>query len=379
MKITGISFRPISIPYRIPWRNRHTEEHGAPMTHLQTSILELSTDEGITGLGEVRGVGVSQDEQDGIEHALIGQDPRQISSLIPMLEGRFGQGPFVAGVDFALHDIKARALGVPVYELLGGKFRERVPLVWTLPYLDIEDQVLQAQQMVQEGFTHAIKIKVGVPGDSEHIRAVAKAIGDVPIRPDSNRGHSKSEALRQLRELQAEGVNYELIEDPCPTNMKDYQEIGDALGRPLSVHGGIESFNDVMNVIRADAPAVQCMNVMITHFGLYRASQIVGALQIAGIGWTLGTSHDSSIKMAAGFHLATAMSNTIYPCDLLGPRLHVDDIAAQPLHIKAGYGVAPDSPGLGIELNEDVMGRWAGEESAVFVMGRLYGENGSDR
>jgi L-alanine-DL-glutamate epimerase-like enolase superfamily enzyme len=336
------------------------------MTHLQTCILELSTDEGFTGLGEVRGIGVSQEEQEGLEQALIDRDPRQISSLIPLLEGRFGQGPLIAGVDFALHDIKGKALDVPVYELLGGKFRDRVPLVWTLPYLEIEEQVLQAQEMVKQGFTHAIKMKVGVPGDSEHIRAVADVIGDVPIRLDSNMGHSKSEALHQLKELQAEGVNYELIEDPCPTNMEDYQEIGDALGRPLSVHGGIESFDDVMNVIRADAPAIQCMNVMITHFGLYRASQIVSALQLAGIGWTLGTSHDSSIKMAAGFHLATAMSNTIYPCDLLGPRLHVDDIAAQPLHIEAGYGVAPDSPGLGVEINEDVMARWAGEESAVF-------------
>ncbi|MDA0232792.1 MAG: hypothetical protein O3C69_04825, partial [Chloroflexi bacterium] len=293
------------------------------------------------------------------------QDPRQISSIIPMLEGRFGHGPLVAGIDFALHDIKARALDVPVYELLGGKHRELVPLVWTLPYLDIEDQVIQAQEMIREGFTHAMKMKVGVPGDSDHIRAVAKVIGDVPIRPDSNMGHSKSEALRQLKELQAECVKYELIEDPCPTNMDDYQEIGDELGCRISVHGGIESFDDVMNIVRANVPAVRCMNVMITHWGLYRASQIVGALQLAGIGWTLGTSHDSSIKMAAAFHLATAMSNTLHPCDLLGPRLHVADIAALPLRIEAGYGAAPDAPGLGIELNEDVMARWAAEETAV--------------
>lgn len=153
------------------------------MTHLQTVILELSTDEGVTGLGEVRGTGVSLDVQKQLEQALRGQDPRQISSIIPMLEGRFGHGPLVAGIDFALHDIKARALDVPVFEIFGGKHRELVPLVWTLPYLDIEDQVIPAQEMIREGFTHAIKMKVGVPGDSDHIRAVAKVIGDVPIRP----------------------------------------------------------------------------------------------------------------------------------------------------------------------------------------------------
>jgi muconate cycloisomerase len=108
-------------------------------------------------------------------------------------------------------------------------------------------------------------------------------------------------------------------------------------------------------------PRIQCVNIMPTHWGLFRSAQIVGALEAARVGWTLGTSHDSSIKIAASLHLASAMPNRIYPCDLLGPRLHVDDIAAEPLEIRAGYGVAPDRPGLGVDLNEDVMSRWAKE------------------
>lgn len=328
------------------------------MTHLQTAILEVSTDAGITGLGEVRGTGPSATLQQRLAALLEGQDPTRISALVPILEREFGHGPLTAGIDFALHDIKGKHLGVPVYELLGGKYRERVPLVWTLPYLSVEEQVVQALQMVQEGFTHAIKMKVGVPGDSEHIRAVADVIGEVPIRPDSNMGHSKHDALKQLAELKNTGVKYELIEDPCPIDFDDYQEIGEALSNPISVHGGIESHADVTRLIRSGVPAIHCMNVMITHWGLYRASQIVSALEVAGIGWTLGTSHDSSIKMSAAFNLATAMSNRIYPCDLLGPRLHADDVASEPLKISAGYGYAPDRPGLGIELDEGVMARW---------------------
>jgi L-alanine-DL-glutamate epimerase-like enolase superfamily enzyme len=365
MKITNIRFRPIAIPYHVPWRNRHTEERGAPMTHLQTAIIEVSTDSGITGLGEVRGSGPSANEQRQLTELLTGKDPHQISSIVPLLENQFGHGPLTAGIDFALHDIKGKSLGVPVYQLLGGKSREKVPLVWTLPYLSIEEQVVQARNMVQEGFTHAIKMKVGVPGDSEHIRAVATVIGDVPIRPDSNMGHSKADALLQLAELQTAGVKYELIEDPCPIDFNDYQEIGEALENPISVHGSMETHDDVTRLIRADAPAIRCMNVMITHWGLYRASQIVAALEVAGIGWTLGTSHDSSIKMSAAFSLATAMSNRIYPCDLLGPRLHVADVAAEPLQIKAGYGMAPEKPGLGIELDESVMSRWDARNVAV--------------
>ena len=95
---------------------------------------------------------------------MIGRDPLQIASIVTELECRFGRSQIVAGIDFALHDIAGKALDVPVYQLLGGKTRESVPLVWTLPYLDIESQVDQAIDRVAEGFTHAIKMKVGIPG-----------------------------------------------------------------------------------------------------------------------------------------------------------------------------------------------------------------------
>ena len=359
MRIERISARPVAIPYRTPWRNRHTEEAGAPMTHLQTVVIEVQTDTGITGLGEFRGDGLDDQLAQRLDDLLIGTDPTDISRLVPLLEENIGRCGLVAGVDFALHDIKGKAFGVPVYQLLGGKYREKVPLVWTLPYLSIEDQVTEAKERVEEGFTHAIKMKVGVPGDSEHILAVSNAIGNVPIRPDSNMGHSKTEAMEQLRALQTEGVRFELVEDPCPMDLDDYQEIGDALDVPISLHGGWSSFDDLVRIIRADKPAIRCVNVMPTDWGLYRSAQIVGALETAGIGWTLGTSHDSSIKIAASFHLGTALPNHIYPCDLLGPKLHVDDIAVEPLSIGGGFGVAPDRPGLGVELNEEVMSRWA--------------------
>ena len=333
------------------------------MTHLQTVILEVQTDQGISGLGEFRGERLEDGQMVQLEQLLIGQDPRNISRLVPALEEGLGRGALSAGVDFALHDIKGKALGVPVYQLLGGKRRDAVPLVWTLPYLSIEEQVAQARERVQEGFTHVIKMKVGVPGDSEHILAVARAIGDVPLRPDSNMGHSKPEAIKQFLALRAEGVRYELIEDPCPLDLGDYQEVGDALDTPISLHGGWSDFDDLAAIIRAAKPAIKCVNIMITHWGLFRSAQIVGALEAAGIGWTLGTSHDSSIKIAAAFHLATAMPNKLYPCDLLGPRLHVADIAAEPLHIEAGYGKAPERPGLGVELNEDVMKQWGAGEA----------------
>ncbi len=325
------------------------------MNNLETTIVEVHTDSGISGLGEAKGADVIEKIENRVAPALSGQDPMNLATLITELERSFGNSPIVAAIDFALHDIAGKALGVPVYALLGGKIRKSVPLVWTLPYLDVEEQVQLAIERVREGFTHAIKMKVGVPGDLEHVFAVGKAIGDVPVRPDSNMGHSKQQAISQTEALQAEGIRIEMLEDPCPANWDDYQDISDQLGVDISVHGGWNSFSELADVILAAKPGIRCVNVMPTDWGILRTAQIVGALEIAGIGWTMGTSHDSSIKIAASLHLGVALTNRIYPCDLLGPRLHSADVAANPLTIAAGQGIAPETPGLGIQLNRDVL------------------------
>lgn len=355
MKITGVSTYPIAIPYKVPWRNRHTEDSGRPMTHLETTLLEVHTDEGISGLGEAKGMDVAEQIRELFVPALVGRNPVHISALVTDLERQFGNSQIVAGLDFAFHDIAGKALDAPVYQLLGGKVRDSVPLVWTLPYLDIESQVDLAIDRVAEGFTHAIKMKVGIPGDYDHVLAVGKVIGDVPVRPDSNMGHSKQQSLRQTSDLRAEGVNIELLEDPCPTDWDDYQDLADQLDVEISVHGGWNSFDDLAGLFRAAKPGIRCVNVMPTDWGIYRTAQIVGALEVAGIGWTMGTSHDSSIKIAASLHLGTALPNKVYPCDLLGPRLHTADVAAEPLSIHAGEGIAPPAPGLGVELDRDVL------------------------
>ncbi|MDA1278390.1 MAG: hypothetical protein O2960_30730 [Verrucomicrobia bacterium] len=129
MRIERISARPVAIPYKTPWRNRHTEESGAPMTHLRTVVIEVHTDTGSTGLGEFRGDSLDGQQARRLDDLLIGADPTNISRLVPLLEENIGASGIVAAIDFALHDIKGKAFGVPVYQLLGGKHREKVPLV----------------------------------------------------------------------------------------------------------------------------------------------------------------------------------------------------------------------------------------------------------
>ena len=359
LKITHIETASVSIPYKYPWRNRHTEERGYPTTHLETTVIQVHTDAGIVGLGEARGGEARKVMAERFEPFLQGRDAFEIERTLTDLEEAFGQSRFLAGIDFALHDIVGKALGVPVYRLLGGRVRDRVPLAWTMPYRSVEEQVAEVKQRVAEGFTHVVKMKVGVAGDQERVLAVAEAAGGVPLRPDNNQGHDRETALAQFRALKEQGVALELVEDPSPSDWDDYQMLAEELDVGVSVHAGWSSLKDLGGLIRADKPGIRCVNVTFAQWGIRRTAQIAGALECAGIGWSMGTSHESGIKTAAALHVGTAVRNRLYPADVLGPMLFVDDVLAQPLEMGAGYGTPPDGPGLGIELDEEVIEKYA--------------------
>ncbi|MCI0437959.1 MAG: mandelate racemase/muconate lactonizing enzyme family protein [Chloroflexi bacterium] len=366
MRITGIETFPIAIPYHSPWRNRHTEEAGRPMSHLETTVLKVHTDEGIVGLGEAKGKDMPALVAERVAPILKGRNPLEIETLLTMLEKKFGPSTILAGIDFALHDIAGKALNAPVYQLLGGKFRERVPLAWTIAYRSLEEQVLEARTYVEKGFTNVLKMKVGVPGDLERVLRVAEVAGNVPIRPDSNQGHDKRTAIEQTLEMKASGVSIEILEDPSPSDWDDYQEIADTTGVGVAIHAGWRSLDELAGIIRASKPGIKYVNIMPTAWGIRRTAQIAGALECAGIGWSMGTSHDSAIKTAASLHLATAVRNRIYPVDINGPLLRVADVLKNPPTLEAGFGYVPEGPGLGVELDEDVLKDYAAGNGSRF-------------
>lgn len=359
IEITHIEAIPVTIPYVIPWRNKHTELAGEALTHLHTNVLKVHTSEGIVGLGEARGDDVVSVMTGRIQAFLKGRNPLDIEGVLNEMEREMGWSRMCAGIDFALHDIAGKFYGVPVYALLGGKARDAVPMVWTLPYVDTDTQIAQATERVAEGFTHAVKMKVGVAGDQDHVLAVAETIPTVPLRPDNNQGHDADTAIAQFKALLDAGVQLEMVEDPSPSDWDDYQRISDALGVGVSVHAGWKSLKDIGALIRANKPGIVCVNVTFASWGIRKTIQIAGALECAGIKWSMGTSHESGIKTAAALHAGCVARNEIAPADVLGPRLFEGDVLTDPLDIKSGYGRPFDMPGLGIDLCEDALDRYA--------------------
>ena len=358
MKITAVEATTVSIPYRIHWRNLHTErEGGLARTELETTILQVRTDAGIEGVGEVRGGRVARDAVAAMRSHVLGADPLAIDRLLDQVQAATGWGDALVGLDIALHDILGKALDAPLYQLLGGRYRERVPFVWTLGIKDLPQRVAEAQEMVAAGWRHAIKLKVGVAYDVEHVVAVSQAIGEVPVRPDSNMGHPKDEALAMLRDMQRQGVRFELVEDPCPTDFAAYREIAEEIGVGISLHGGCRTPDELRAIVQAERPGVVCVNLDPLTWGVRGVVRVAHALEAVGIGCTMGPSHATGIKSAVGIHLATALRPMRYPHDLLGPLILADDLLEEPLQIAAGWAVAPDGPGLGVALDRAALER----------------------
>jgi L-alanine-DL-glutamate epimerase-like enolase superfamily enzyme len=325
-------------------------------------ILRLQTDDGLTGIGDVivkggdprAGQAAALYVESMLAPHLIGQSPFDVDRLMAKLWGLtvHDSSVYAAGVDLALHDLMGKALGVPLYRLLGGRTRQQVPLTWNVPATrDVDLMVRQAAGAVERGFRHVIKVKTGTPWDVEALVAIQQAIGpQVPLRPDDNGAFLAGDSIVRFRAARERGVRFECLEQPAPNeDLAGLRRVAEALGERVMYHVGYVRPVVAYEIIRQRACDV--VSVPVFRHGLRQASQLVRAFELAGIGCAMGSGLESSIAATAAIHAATALENYGYPIDTLGAHWFAEDILKDTSHFGAGYAVAPDKPGLGIELD----------------------------
>ena len=363
MKITNVETLYVSIPLSFSYSG------GAAAAEKHTSrgrtgslIIKLITDEGITGLGDVivKGGDVAEGEaakryvDSVLAPHLVGADPFRIESLLHRLKAAnlHHSSVYVAGIDIALHDLVGKALGVPLYNLLGGKVREQVPLTWNVPSnQNVNVMVQQAAQAVENGFTNVIKVKTGAPWDIEAMVRIQEAIGDVPQRPDDNGAFLAGDSIVRFRSAREQGVRYEMLEQPAPNHdLQGLQRVAEALGERVIYHVGYVEPVVAAELLRqrvADA-----VSVPVFRHGIHEATQMMRAFELVGIGCLMGSGLEGPIAATAAIHVATATRNVCYPIDTLGPLWFSEEILKDSPIFERGYAIAPDMPGLGIELDE---------------------------
>jgi L-alanine-DL-glutamate epimerase-like enolase superfamily enzyme len=327
-------------------------------------IVEVVTDEGVVGVGEAPGptlpaIQAVIDRE--LTQFVVGEDPLRIEWLVHRMEeySRNWSGIAayaIAGLELALFDLKGKALGVPVAELLGGVGRERVPVIGYLFIDEPEANARKAADFVDAGHTE-LKLKVGrdLTQDYDTLAAIRERVGyDVKIRIDANMNWSVPAAIKWIKAL--EQFDLQFTEQPVPDfDLEGMATVRRAVSSPIAADEACTSLRSALELIKAEA-----CDVFVVYpseaGGLTRASQIASLAAAAGKWCAIGSWAELGVATAANVHVVASSSNYPFASDTHYP-LQELDVLVDRLGMTDGLVEAPRSPGLGVELDPEAVQR----------------------
>ena len=319
-------------------------------------IVRIHTDDsGIVGIGET-GRGCPAEQVDRAIAVLRGRAVEGIDLHALPLERNDAYGAF----EMALFDIVGKQLGVTAARLLGAQVRDRVLVDFWTGRRTPEDLARKAREGRALGF-HGIKIKCTLEDPNvERLQAIADAVGpDFKVTVDPNCRFYEprhtlelAAALGDLRQLVA------AFEDPLPKgDLECYTMLRQQLQVPLALH--LYNGKDVFEAVKHEA--VDMLNIspgsMVGFVKMCYIAEQAGVPVWHGSGVDLGIMDMSFVQACAAAPAATL------PADIVGNFVREDDLIAAPIRMEAGYALVPDKPGLGVELDEEAVRRYAVAEA----------------
>jgi glucarate dehydratase len=364
------------------------------------TVVELVTDNGLTGLAEVPGSAAVDEVLHAARGTVIGADPLNWHALKAALGEHLkpesskarGDAPWdqrkivqvYSAIDVACLDIASKAFGVPAATLLGGVVRDRVPYSAYLFYkyegaggelafdtdpnatgwaaarqraaLDPDGIVAQAEAMVAEFGFKSIKLKGGVFEPTQEVaalKALRAAFGpDVPIRHDPNALWTAETSIKWGKEL--EGV-LEYFEDPT-RGQENMAAVRKAVKLPLATNMCTTSFDDLPGSVRLESEDI----ILTDHHywgGLHASMELAAFCRTFGRGVSMHSNNHAGISLAAMTHLGAAMPNLSYALDTHYPWQWEEIIVGGRMKIEDGCVALPAGPGLGVELDRAALAR----------------------
>ncbi|WP_044495677.1 enolase C-terminal domain-like protein [Nesterenkonia massiliensis] len=354
------------------------------------SVVQMHTDDGLVGLGESYGDAQHLARMQAAADAILGEDPFNTQKLRlrvaevmsrDTVSGGHGMSGMVTGsatadrvfspFEVAALDIQGQALKVPVSTLLGGALRDQVEYSGYLFYkwaghpdqdadpwgeaMDPEGLIAQAHRMVDGYGFRSLKLKGGVlppEEEAEAIEALRAEFPDVPLRLDPNGAWTVETSVRIGKRL--EGL-LEYLEDPTP-GRKGMAEVRRQIDVPLATNMCVVSFADIPEAIREGS-----VDIILSdhHFwgGLRRSQELAGHCETFGLHMSMHSNSHLGISLAAMTHLASATPRIDYACDTHWPWKQPDQdvVALDSFTFDGGCVRVPQTPGLGVELDEDLL------------------------
>lgn len=343
-----------------------TRLYGEPSQHV---LLRLTAQDGTVGWGEMSDVShlpaMMPDLDDlaaCLRALLVGADAMALNRIDDAMRANFPGTRFYgkssllrAAVSIASHDLKARLLGIPLYDLLGGKRRDNVPVCYPLFRLtsrdDVASRVTAVREQFARGFT-AFRFYMGGPGDSDEA-LLDHLSGEFGSRItltslDASGLLTVAGFMRRYRRLSR--FEFESVESPVERDDVDaIAEVRRSIDHPVSEH--VRSPEYAIRLVKARA--VDIFNISITVAGgIIGMRQLFDIATAANIECLVGTTQEMSVATAAQAHVGVSAPRLDYASDPVGPYLYEQDVVRERVRFAGGALHVPDGPGLGVDVDQ---------------------------
>lgn len=347
-----------------------------PLSRTRTALMvKIETDAGLVGWGETGPIsGARGTIDDHLAPILIGQNPLQYRRLWRNLWGaNFGNGLAVGAVEMALNDLRGKALGLPVSDLFGGRLRDRVPVYGsTMNYVEGEEPEdlfpREAAVRVKEGFK-ALKMRLGrysVAREAKVARAVREAVGpDIRLMVDGNAAYTLRSAVQMGRVL--DELKFDFFEEPLPQSPRyaGYPELRAKLPLPLAGGEAVDSRIAAKDLI--DRRAVDIIQPDAALCGGIGEALFISELAALSGVRCIPHCWGGAISIAASVQLLALLPDPHWGLPTDTPLLEFDlsenpwrtEIVKQPFQVVDGEIAVPTKPGLGIDVDEEVIRKYA--------------------
>lgn len=377
MKIVDIRATTVTVPLEAPLRHAA----GAHWGRFVRTIVEVETDEGIVGLGEMGGGGESAESAfQAMKQYLVGHNPANLEEMRfkianPTASLYNNRTQILAALEFACLDILGQKWNVPVYEILGGKLQSEVPFASYLffRYANAKTgagEVRTIDQLIENAkdlkgkhgfFSHKLKGGVFHPEyELKCFRALAEELGTDKMSGDSfrfdpNASWSTEQAIWFGQNI--EDIRNDYYEDPC-FGLNAMRRTREMVRIPLATNTIVVNFEQLATNILDTAVDVILLDT--TFWGGIRpcvkAAQICETFQL---GVAVHSSGELGIQLATMLHLGAVIPNLTFAADAHYHHLTDDIIEGGKFEYKNGKIKVPDAPGLGVKLNREKLNEYA--------------------
>lgn len=372
MKIQDIRSTTVSVPLEAPLRHAN----GCHWGRFVRTLVEVETDNGLIGLGEMGGGGESAEAAfRGLKSCLVGHDPARLEEMRflvsnPTASLYNNRTQIVAAIEFACLDILGQAWNVPVSEILGGRLRERVPFASYLFFRyanpssglgevrTVEQLVAHALELKRRcGFTsHKLKGGVFPPEyELECYRALAKVFAGDSFRFDPNAVWTAEQGIEFGRAI--EDLKNDYLEDPV-FGLNGMRRVREKVHMPLATNTVVVNFEQLSaNVLN---PAVDVILLDTTFWGGIRPCvKAAGICEAFQLGVAVHSSGELGIQLATMLHLGAVIPNLSFAADAHYHHLTDDIISGGKMKYENGSIAVPTGPGLGVKLDREKVVKYA--------------------